>query len=112
MRPAEGVLLVHEEAAMKDEPGTRVVGVLGPLHVESGYGISLVCSGPGDATYEVLTDNEVLTDSHGPIVTPCEDASGEGTLDAPRWKGDISISVTADAATQWRLVVFDPPEDE
>ncbi len=50
----ERVLFVHEEPATSSETGPPIVVELGPIELDGGLGISLVCSGPGDVSVTVI----------------------------------------------------------
>jgi hypothetical protein len=98
------VLLAHEQPATSDGPGEPIEVVLGPVDLEEGFGASLVCSGPGDVTYDVD-----LPGSPGPEVTHCQDGV-EWVVEAPGvTEPTVTLVVTADTATAWRLIVYDPP---
>jgi hypothetical protein len=100
----EPALLVHEEPARTDPPGTPTQAQLGPLVLDEGFDISLTCSGPGVVSYRIVGGHE------DPVVVSCLD----GTADirgSPGAAGTLELVVTADTATAWRLVVVDPPPE-
>ncbi|CAN5797019.1 hypothetical protein BH23CHL8_BH23CHL8_14790 [soil metagenome] len=99
---ADAILLVHESPATADRPGSPVSIELGPVALESGYGISLVCSGPGDVTYTLDTDP-------WPVLKHCQDGFEDDRGAPGATEETISLVVTADPATTWRIVVYDPP---
>ena len=59
----DGNLLIHEEPAADAAADGPTSVTLGPVQIEQGYGISLVCSGPGDVTYTV-DDAEAPEDAY------------------------------------------------
>ena len=98
----EQTLLVHEElvhSASSEETPPPVV--LGPIDLDVGYGISLVCSGPGDVWYRVNDDPDA-------VLKHCQDGVPDDWA-ALLAEEDITIRVTADPSTAWRIVVYDPP---
>ena len=99
---ADAILFVHESTATADRAGSPVSIDLGPVALESGYGISLVCSGPGDVTYTLDVDPS-------PVLKHCQDMFADDRAAPGGIEGEISMVVTADAATAWRIVVYDPP---
>jgi hypothetical protein len=97
----ERTLLIHEEPGYPAASGgNRPSVVLGPVDLDDGYGISLVCSGPGDVSYTVNDED--------PELKHCQDSFSDewASLIA---EDDITVTVVADASTAWRMVVFDPP---
>jgi hypothetical protein len=100
---ADGVLLVHQEDASSDVPGTSVEVQVGPVDAPSGYGISLACSGPGDVTYRVMGEPE------DPVTKHCQDRFTDDRGAPGLAPTQIRLEVMADAATSWRLVIYDPP---
>lgn len=99
------VLLVHEVPASAVDPGSPVGVLLGPVALDVGYGISLVCSGPGEVTYSVVGP----TGNESPVTRRCLDRFPDDQ-GAPNVEGGtIQVEVTADPSTTWRLIVYDPP---
>jgi hypothetical protein len=103
---SDQILLVHEVEATSSDPGPTTQLALGPVVIDEGIGLSLVCSGPGE-----ITVTEIGADgSETPYTYGCLDPGSYHGHAGPnvRW-GSASVQVEYDRSTTWRLVIYDPP---
>jgi hypothetical protein len=104
LTPGDRELWRQEYVAVEGSAGAPSTSEIGPLDLETGFGIVLVCSGPSDVLVTMEPDGPFM-----PLRSSCD--SGESTGgQAPGWSGNVSARfvVTANTDTSWQLVIFDP----
>jgi hypothetical protein len=102
--PGDRELWRQEYVAVEGEAGAPTTTEIGPLHIATGLGVVLVCSGPSDV---LVTMDPASPGS--PLQTSCDSGESAGGQ-VPWWvlNGSITFVVTAATDTSWQLVIFDP----
>lgn len=114
--PGDRLLWREEHAAVDGAAPAPSTIEIGPIELEEGLGVFLVCSGPSDVLVTMRGPDDRDTDPGPltPLLSRCLDSDGTAGGYSPeaRVDGPVRFLVTATPDTAWQLVVFDPAPPE
>jgi hypothetical protein len=114
--PGDRLLWREEHAALGGPAAAPSTVEIGPIELEQGLGVLLVCSGPSDVLVTMRGPGDTDTDPgpETPLLSRCLDSeqTAGGYTPSARVAGPVRFLVTAAPDTAWQLVVFDPAPPE
>ena len=112
--PEDRVLWREEHAPVDGPPASPSILEIGPIELDQGLGVFLVCSGPSDVLVTMPGPDGEAVDTLTPLLSRCLDSeeTAGGYSPEARIAGPVRFLVTATADTAWQLVVFDPAPPE
>jgi hypothetical protein len=112
LAPGDRLLWRGEHAAVDGPTASPSPLEIGPIELEEGLAVFLVCSGPSDVLVTMTGPGDQETDPGPitPLLSRClngDEVSG-GNAPSARVEGPVRFSVTTTPDTAWQLIVFDP----
>ena len=112
LAPGDRLLWRQEQAAVDGPAASPSTLEIGPIELDDGLGVFLVCSGPSDVLVTMAGPGDQDTDPGPltPLLSRCLDSEGVagGYVPAAKVDGPVRFSVTSTPETSWQLVIFDP----